>query len=377
MPAPIWDAGLLSTALQSMNQAGDGAFSALMPTVAELFKYVKATAFCLVMGVMLVQRRFLHPDLARMILVFVAVGWLLAVFPTAADKVIQALANAGSIVVPEMKFKLNDPGAIAWFGFKAVAPLMTSAREYLGPVAIFFHFFEFVFYLFAIVMVILAFLVLALHVFFAQIEYLILSVAAWFTIPFAAFAKTSFVATKGIGYVASVGLRILALSMLAAVGTVALLMFETIKVSGLAGAFGLIVLAAGLLVSNVKAPSIAAALINSGPVLDAGMAWNAMRIGAGNGMRSLQRNAGSGGVSGSIVRGMSSIGSAAASVASAGVRMARSWSTGTSSSASSGSNQQAQAGQAGQAGQGNQSTSTQGPYRGGWSRNNQSGTGNP
>src|SRR4051812_39773808 len=121
MPA-VWDTGVLSPALEAINSAGDGAFDALMPTAKELFWYVKSTAFCLVMGVMLVQRRFLHPDLFRMLLVFVAVGWLLQVFPSVSDRVIQALADVGSIVTPSMQFRLNEPGYIAWFGFQSVVP---------------------------------------------------------------------------------------------------------------------------------------------------------------------------------------------------------------------------------------------------------------
>ena len=372
MPAPIWDAGILSSALQAIDSAGGDAFSALAPAVGELFWYVKMTAFCLVMGVMLLQRRFLHPDLARMMLVFVAVGWLIQVFPTASDAIIQSLANAGTIVEPNMQFKLNDPGFIAWFGFKAIAPLMKTARSYLGPVNIFFYFFEFMFYLFAIIMIILAFLVLALHVFFTQIEYLILSVAAWFTIPLAAFGKTAFVATKGIGYVASVGLRILALSLLAALAAVALMMFEAAKVDGLPQAFGLIALATGLTVAIVKAPSVAAALINSGPVMDAGTAFHAMRVGAGSGMRSLQTGTAQGGMTGSVVRGVSNMASGAASMASAGVQMARqAWNGGTSGMGQSGSGSN----QSNNTSSASQSTSTQGRYRGGWSRNQSASNG--
>jgi type IV secretory pathway TrbL component len=229
------------------------------------------------------------------------------------------------------------------------------------------------FYLFAIILIILAFTVLALHIFFAQIEFLILSVAAWFCIPFAAFNKTSFVSTKGIGYVASVGLRVLALSLLAAVSTVALVMFEGAKIDGLSSAFGLIVLASSLLVSNVKAPATAAALINSGPVMDAAMAWHAMRAGASGGLRTLGSGSGSakggGGIVGGMARGVSSVASAAGGMASAGMKaVSTAWNTGSSSSGGTGSNQ---AGQSGQSGQSN-STSTQGQYRGGWSSGNRS-----
>lgn len=370
MPVPIWDAGILSGALEAINGAGDGAFDALMPAAKGIFWYVKTTAFCMVVGVMLLTRRFMSPEFARMLLVFTAIGWLLQVFPYAADQVIQALANIGTIVVPDMKFKLNDPGAIAWFGFKAVVPLMTATREYLGPVAIFFHFFEVLFYLFAIILIILAFTVLALHIFFAQIEYLVLSVAAWFTIPFAAFNKTSFIATKGIGYVASVGLRVLALSLLAAFSAVALVMFESAKIEGLSTAFGMIVLAAALLVTNMKAPAAAAALINSGPVMDAGMAWQAMRMGASGGLRTLGSGSGKGGgMVGGMVRGVSSVASAAGGMASAGLRAASAaWNTGSASRGGAGSNQAGQSGQSGQS----SSTSTQGQYRGGWSSGNRS-----
>ena len=368
MPVPIWDAGILSGALEAINGAADGAFDALMPAAKDIFWYVKTTAFCMVVGTMLVTRRFMSPDFARMLLIFAGIGWLLQVFPYAAHQVIQALANVGTIVVPDMQFSLNDPGAIAWFGFKAVVPLMTAARGYLGPIAIFFHFFEVVFYLVAIIMVILAFTVLALHIFFAQIEFLILSVAAWFCIPFAAFNKTSFVATKGIGYVASVGLRVLALSLLAAFSTVALVMFEGAKIEGLPSAFGLIVLAAALLVSNIKAPSVAAALINSGPVMDAGMAWQAMRAGASGGLRTLGSGTG-GGAIGGMVRGVSSVATAAGGMASAGLKAASAaWNTGSTSKGGGGSNQSGQAGQSGRS----SSTSTQGQYRGGWSSGNRS-----
>jgi hypothetical protein len=161
---------------------------------------------------------------------------------------------------------------------------------------------------------------------------------------------------------------VLALSLLAAFSTVALVMFEGAKIDGLSSAFGLIVLASSLLVSNVKAPATAAALINSGPVMDAAMAWHAMRAGASGGLRTLGSGKG-GGAIGGMARGVSSVASAAGGMASAGMKaVSTAWNTWSSSSGGTGSNQ---AGQSGQSGQSN-STSTQGQYRGGWSSGNRS-----
>lgn len=370
------DTGLLSAGLMAMERAGDGAFEALMPQVMELFRIIKLAAWAVCIAILLLSQRFLHPAMVKALVLFVVIGWVIQIFPTAADKIITALGNVGAVVVPDLKFDLSDPGYIAYFGFKAVKPLMSSARAFLGPVAIFLHFFEFVLYLFAIVTVLLAFLALAIHAFFARVEYLILRTAAWFVIPFAALGKTSFIATKGLGYIASVGLRVLALSLLAAVSAVTLAQYEQYKVTDITAAFGLGVLSIALLIANVKAPAAAAALVNSGPVLDGTMAWNALRAGASAGMQNASNL-----ISKGVAAGKAAGGGAAGVVV--GIAQ-QAWNSGTSGFGNSSGGQSTYGKQANQTNQtgnagGSKGQGGYGPgsYQGGWSGQKRQSNGNP
>lgn len=361
------DPGLLSSGLMAMERAGDSVFSSLMPSVTELFNMVKLTAWAVVIGVLLLQQRFLHPAMAKALVLFVVIGWLIQVFPTAADKIVTAMGNVGAIAVPDMQFDLSDPGYIAYFGFKAIKPLMVSTRAYLGPVAIFGHFFEVVFYGFAMVTILLAFATLALHAFFARVEYLILRTAAWFVIPFATLGKTSFIATKAIGYIGSVGLRVLALGVLAAISAVTLMKYEEYRVDDITAAFGLSILACALLIANIKAPAAAAALINSGPVLDGAMAWQAMRAGMSGGLQSMATGIKNGAAAGKAAYG------SGGGVSGMVVGIAKhAWNSGTSGFG--GGQQGNQSNQSNQSSNGSQGNYGPGSYQGGWGQGQQGQT---
>jgi type IV secretion system protein TrbL len=157
-------------------------------------------------------------------------------------------------------------------------------------------------------------------------------------------------------------LRVLALSLLAAVSAVTLLKYEQYKVDDIVAAFGLSVLSIALLIANIKAPAAAAALINSGPVLDGAMAWQALRAGATEGFKNMSNTVKTGAAAGKAAGGPA--GGVSAMVVGVAQQV---WNKGTNSYGNSSQNSKSQNQSSSNGAQGQYGP---GSYKGGWSSQN-------
>lgn len=190
------------------------------------------------------------------------------------------LKATGSTVTAE---ELLQPGRIAATGFDAAYPIITQIGDLLGPVAFFENFILIIVLLFAWILVVLAFFILAIQLFITILEFKITTLAGFVLIPFALWNKTSFLAERVLGGVVSSGIKVMALAIIIGIGSLIFGDFAS-AMSGteatLKNAMSLVLGALSLLGLSIFAPGIAAGLVSGAPQLGAGAAVGTAAAGA-------------------------------------------------------------------------------------------------
>lgn len=118
--------------------------------------------------------------------------------------------------------------------------------------------------------ILLAFIVLAIEVAITIIEFHLVTLIAFVTVPFGVLSQTSFLAERAIGYVVSVGLKFMALAVILGIGINIFQQFTLSLEPTISEECGLLLSAVFLMMLALKIPSIAGALISGGPQLNAG-----------------------------------------------------------------------------------------------------------
>ena len=114
---------------------------------------------------------------------------------------------------------LLRPGRVAQIGLDAGRPLLESISGLMGYVAFFENFIQIACLLFAWVMVLLAFFILAIQLFVTLIEFKLTTLAGFVLIPFGLFGKTAFLAERVLGNVVSSGIKVLVLAVIIGIGS--------------------------------------------------------------------------------------------------------------------------------------------------------------
>ena len=129
--------------------------------------------------------------------------------------------------------------------------------------------------LFAWVMVLLAFFILAIQLFVTLIEFKLTTLAGFVLIPFGLFGQTAFLAERVLGNVVSSGVKVLVLAVVVGIGSTLFAEFTR----GFGGnqpsvedAMAIVLAALSLLGLGIFGPGIANGLISGGPQLGAGSA---------------------------------------------------------------------------------------------------------
>ncbi len=136
--------------------------------------------------------------------------------------------------------------------------------------------------LFAWVMVLLAFFIMAIHLRHPD-EFKLTTLAGFVLIPFGLFGKSAFMAERVLGNVISSGIKVLVLSVIVGIGSTLFSQF-----TGMAGtqpsiddAMAIVLAALSLLGLGIFGPGIANGLVSGGPQLGAGAAVGAAAAGGG------------------------------------------------------------------------------------------------
>src|SRR3954462_9902762 len=167
------------------------------------------------------------------------------------------------------------PGRIAQVGIDAGRPILDSISGLMGYVSFFENFIQIVVLLFAWIVVLLAFFILAIQLLVTLIEFKLTTLAGFVLIPFGLFGKTAFAAERVLGNVISSGIKVLVLAVIVGIGSTLFSQFT----SGFGGgqptiedAMTLVLAALTLLGLGIFGPGIANGLVSGGPQLGAGAA---------------------------------------------------------------------------------------------------------
>ncbi|MGO4683521.1 P-type conjugative transfer protein TrbL [Hyphomicrobium sp. 2TAF46] len=166
------------------------------------------------------------------------------------------------------------PGRIAQVGLDAGRPLLASISGLMGYVSFFENFIQIAALLFAWVMVLLAFFILAIQLFVTLIEFKLSTLAGFVLIPFGLFGKSAFMAERVLGNVISSGIKVLVLAVIVGIGSTLFSQFTTANGThfSIDDAMTIVLAALSLLGLGIFGPGIANGLVSGGPQLGAGAA---------------------------------------------------------------------------------------------------------
>ncbi|HVJ03184.1 MAG TPA: P-type conjugative transfer protein TrbL, partial [Sphingomonas sp.] len=253
--------------------------------------------------------------LLRKILYIGAFAFILNSFATLADIIFRSFAQAGltagggSLLVDD----LLRPGKVAETGFQAAWPLLDQASDMMGFVSFFDNFLTIAVLLFAWLVVILAFFILAVQMFVCIIEFKLTSLAGFILVPFALWNRTSFLAERVLGNVVSSGIKVMVLAVILGIGSGFFAEFVS-SMQGqepdLAAAMSLTLGALALLGLGIFGPGVASGLVAGAPQLGAGAA-----LGTAAGAAAVPMLAGGGALAGARSTGGAALGAVRAGTA--------------------------------------------------------------
>jgi type IV secretion system protein TrbL len=198
------------------------------------------------------------------------------------------------------------PGRIAQVGLDAGRPILDSISGLMGYVSFFENFVQIGVLLFAWIVVLLAFFILAIQLFVTLIEFKLTTLAGFVLIPFGLFGKTAFAAERVLGNVVSSGVKVLVLAVIVGIGSTLFSQFT----SGFGGnqptienAMALVLAALSLLGLGIFGPGIANGIVSGGPQLGAGAAIGTGLAAGGIVAAGAGLAAGGGGLAGGAIAG--------------------------------------------------------------------------
>ncbi|RVT81600.1 P-type conjugative transfer protein TrbL [Rhodobacteraceae bacterium CCMM004] len=240
------------------------------------------------------------------------------------------VATGGAIGAGE----LLQPGRIAAVGLEAGQPILESIADLMGFVSFFENFIQISILLFAWIVVLLSFFILAIQLFVTLIEFKLATLAAFILVPFGLFNKTAFMAERVLGLVISSGVKVLVLAVIVGIGSTIFGEFT----AGFTGeptiedAMAVVLAALSLLALGIFGPGIANGIVSGGPQLGAGAAVGAGLAAGGVVAGGLAGAKMAGAAGGAALRG----GSAVAGGASTAFKIGAASGTSTTGKAASG-----------------------------------------
>jgi type IV secretion system protein TrbL len=170
---------------------------------------------------------------------------------------------------------LLKPGKLAGIGYQAAFPLLQQAGSLMGFTSFFNHAVTILVLLFAWLIVVLAFFILAVQLFITILEFKLTSLAGFVLVPFALWNKTAFLAERVLGNVVASGIKVMVLAVIVGIGATFFADF-TAALEGqepnLAQAMSLVLASIALFGLGIFGPGLAAGLISGAPQLGAGAA---------------------------------------------------------------------------------------------------------
>jgi type IV secretion system protein TrbL len=159
------------------------------------------------------------------------------------------------------------PGRIAQVGLDAGRPILQSISQLMGYVSFFENFVQIAVLLFAWIMVLMAFFILAIQLFVTLIEFKLTTLAGFVLIPFGLFGRTAFAAERVLGSVISSGVKVLMLAVIIGIGSTLFSQFTSSLSDNqptIESAMALVLAALSLLGLGIFGPGIANGIVSGG-----------------------------------------------------------------------------------------------------------------
>lgn len=215
--------------------------------------------------------------LVRKILLFGFFAWLITGWHTLTLVVINGFAalglkaGGGQMGVGD----LMQPSKVVADGLEVAFDLIKYigriAREGMGT-GFFLHIDAILVTGLAAIGIILAYLVLGIEIAVTIVEFYIVTLIGFVTVPFGILTQTAFMSERAIGYVVSVGAKIMALALVVSIGEQIFASYTVSAEPPWEESCGLLLAALTIVMLAFKIPAIAAAQITGGPQLSAGSA---------------------------------------------------------------------------------------------------------
>jgi type IV secretion system protein TrbL len=170
-----------------------------------------------------------------------------------------------------------QPGRVAQVGIQAGWPILQAVGSLMGFTSFFEHFVQIFILLFAWVIVIAAFFVLAIQLFITLIEFKLTTLAGFVLVPFGLWGKSAFLAERVLGFVITCGIKVLVLAVIVGIGTTLFGQFTAALPNGgqqpsIQDALAIVLAATAMLGLGIFGPTIASGLVSGAPQLGAGAA---------------------------------------------------------------------------------------------------------
>jgi len=172
---------------------------------------------------------------------------------------------------------LLRPGFVAGTGFEAAYPLLRAAGDLFGFSMVWSpgNIVSIVILLFAWLVVVFAFFLLAVQLFITIIEFKLTTLAGFVLVPFALWNKTAFLAERVLGNVVSSGIKVMVLAVIIGIGTTlfgdVIGALDSTEIT-IAQAMSLVLASISLFGLGIFGPGIATGLVSGAPPLGAGAA---------------------------------------------------------------------------------------------------------
>ena len=206
-------------------------------------------------------------SLVRKVLLVGFFAWLVSQWHSLSTTVVNGFAalglKAGGGAMTVTTFT-TSPSQIVMAGINVISGLMQYVKKISpGPIEFFAHIDVVAMALVAAIGILIAFVILAVEIVVTIIEFHIVTLVAFVTVPFGVLTQTSFMSERAIGYVVSVGIKLMALAIVVSLGTT---VFDNYTVSpdpGIGEDVGLLLAAVVMVMLALKIPSIAAARLQA------------------------------------------------------------------------------------------------------------------
>lgn len=238
-----------------------GLLAALEIAVAGLFWALKGQDF---------TASFLKKLLHIGFFVFLVANW-----PALTDAVVKSFVMAGATAAGGSTVAIEDPSWIVDQGLLVSTPIsdvLDKMSTTSNPLTVLSNLGQLIQYGIALIIILLAFFVLAIQCFITFVEFYIVAVLGLILVPFGVNKHTAFLAEKAIGAVISQGVKLMVLAFILSVVHPVLLSLSLPADPSLKLAFEMVLTSLAIAFLAVHAPALAGGLLSGSPSLNAGSA---------------------------------------------------------------------------------------------------------